>query len=679
MADVGTRTDGSEAGDMLWEPDLRRRDSGLADYLEWLEINGGLRFTGYQDLWKWSTRDLEGFWRSIDSFEGVGLADVDRPVLSDAAMPGARWFPGATVNYADQIFRRAGADEDSALICVGEDAGPVHISWGELRFRVAALAQRLRSWGVEKGDRVVGYLPNGAEAVIGLIACASIGAIWSVCAPEFGTGAVISRFRQLEPKVLIASVGYRNNGRIYDRRGELAKIVGSLTELRHFVLVGTLGVEVAPEVAVPITPWRDVIAEQAELHCIPVEFDHPLWILFSSGTTGLPKGIVHGHGGIVLEHLKVLRLHTDLRQGDRFLLLGSTSWMVWNLMVSGLLVGATLVVVDGSPGYPDLNRIWEIAARHKVTALGLGAGFVQACMGADLHPGEKFDLSALRHVMVTGSPLPPAGFQWIHDKVAQVWLASCSGGTDICSAFVGGVPTLPVRVGRIQAPYLGVAVAAWDEDGAEIVGRPGELVVTKPMPSMPVEFWGDTDGRRYRESYFDAYPGVWRHGDFIEFDVDGSSQILGRSDSTLNRRGIRMGSAEIYAAVEELPEVVEALVVGAELDDRYYMPLFVKLAPGADPATAQSRIVDAIRTALSPRHVPDDIVVMPGIPHSRTGKKLEVPVKRLIQGAALADVVDPGAVDAPELLVRYQEFARRISTRLEVRAGSRSRASESER
>lgn len=660
MVDIGTRTHGSDAGDILWEPDTPRlRDSGLADYQEWLEVNHGLRFASYRDLWQWSIEDLDEFWHSIDSFEGLSLASAGAPALADAVMPGARWFPDATLNYADHIFRRAGADDDPALICLAEGAAPVYVSWGELRLRVGALVQTLQSWGVAKGDRVVGYLPNTAEAVIGLIACASIGAVWSVCAPEFGTGAVISRFQQLQPRVLIAGSGYRNNGRIYDRREALGEIVSCLTDLQRIVWVDTLGDALAPDFAVPVTPWHDAVAEPAELHCTPVEFDHPLWILFSSGTTGLPKGIVHGHGGIVLEHLKVLRLHTDLRPGDRFLLLGSTSWMVWNLMVSGLLIGATLVVVDGSPGYPDLNRVWDIAAQHRVNALGLGVGFVQACMSADLHPGQKFDLSVLRHVTVTGSPLPTSGFHWIHDRVGSVWLASCSGGTDICSAFVGGVPTLPMRAGRIQAPYLGVAVAAWDEHGAELVGRPGELVVTKPMPSMPVSFWGDTNGKRYRDSYFDTYPGVWRHGDYIEFDVDGSSQILGRSDSTLNRRGIRMGSAEIYAAVEELQEVVEALVVGAELDDRYYMPLFIVLTPDADLVAAERRITDAIRTALSPRHVPDDIVVMPGIPHSRTGKKLEVPVKRLLQGAALADVVDLGAVDAPELLHHYQEFARR--------------------
>jgi acetoacetyl-CoA synthetase len=646
--------------DVLWEPtaDLCR-DSGLADFLTWLEARHRLRFATYQSLWRWSVDHLDDFWACVDDFEGLGLADAGRPVLAAPEMPGARWFPGATLNYAGHIFRRAGAADDAALICVGEEGGPREVTWGELRQRVGSLAASLRSWGVRKGDRVAGYLPNTAEAVIAFLASASIGAVWSVCAPEFGTGAVLSRFRQLRPKVLIAASGYRNGGRAYDRAADVAEIAAAVPGLERVVWVDVLGQRDAPALGMPLATWASAISEPAEPRFEQVEFGHPLWVLFSSGTTGLPKGIVHGHGGILLEHLKVLRLHTDLRPGDRFLFLGSTSWMVWNLLVSGLLVGATLVLVDGSPAYPDLSRLWRIAAEQKVAVLGVGAGLIQSSEAAGLHPGADFDLARLRSLLVTGSPLPPDGFRWVYGEVSRtVWLASCSGGTDVCSAFVGGVPLLPVRAGRIQAPCLGVAVAAWDDDGMPLAGAPGELVVTRPMPSMPLSFWDDPGGKRYRDSYFATFPGVWRHGDYIEFDEDGSSVIHGRSDSTLNRRGIRMGPAEIYAAVERVPEVAEALVVGAELGAEYYMPLFVTLTAGADPDAARAHVRDAIRTALSPRHVPDEIVVMPGIPHNRMGKKLEVPVKRLLQGARLSEVVDLDAVDDPGLMASYQEFAR---------------------
>jgi acetoacetyl-CoA synthetase len=656
MLPIGDRERATEQSDVLWKPStVLRRDCGLADYLEWLEVRENRHFNTYRSMWEWSVGHLDEFWTSIDSFEGLGLADGSRPALVESVMPGARWFPGASINYAQQVFRRAPSADEPALICLSEDSTH-HISWGELRQQVAALAATLRQWGVTQGDRVVGYLPNTAEAIVAFIACASLGAIWSVCSPEFGVTAVLNRFYQLRPKVLIGVSEYRHGGKSRDRAADLAEIASTISTLEHVIHVGG---DRGPDIERPATAWSQVVVGRHALRFEDVDFDHPLWVLFSSGTTGLPKGIVHGHGGIVLEHLKTLRLHCDLRAGDRFLFVGSTSWMIWNLMVSGLLIGATLVVVDGSPGYPDLSRIWRIAAEERVAVLGLGAGLIKSYMSDGQNPGRDFDLSALRAVTVTGSPLSAEGFRWVHDHVnPHTWLASCSGGTDVCSAFVGGVPLLPVRAGRIQAPCLGVAVAAWNEDGQPVTGQPAELVVTKPMPSMPLYFWADTDGSRYLDSYFRMFPGVWRHGDFIEFDGDASSVIHGRSDSTLNRQGIRMGSAEIYSAVEHLPEVVEALVVGAELGNDYYVPLFVHLRSGTDVDQAMKNIEAEIRRALSARHLPDEIVVMPAIPHNRIGKKLEVPVKRMLQGAELARVVDPGSVDDLELLRQYEEFAR---------------------
>jgi acetoacetyl-CoA synthetase len=587
-------------------------------------------------------------------------------MLAQERMPGAVWCPGESLNYAEHLLRRAEHADRPALLYIGEDEEPAAVSWARLRGEAGALAARLRAAGVQPGDRVGAYLANTPEAVIGLIACASIGAVWSVCAPDFGTGGVASRFAQLRPKVLIATTGYRFGGNGYDRREAVEELIRALPTLERVIWLDGLQRGEAPATTGPVVEtWDDAVASPAALHFMPVPFDHPLWVLFSSGTTGTPKGIVQGHGGILLEHLKTLGIQSDVRPGDRYMLLGSTSWMVWDVLVSSLLVGATAVLVDGNPIRPDIGRVWEIAEQVGATTIGVGAGLLHACDKARLRPRERFDLSQLRSVLSTGSPLSPAGFRWVHDALGpDVWLNSQSGGTDVCSAFVGGCPLLPVRTGRIQHPCIGAAVEAWDAEGHALVGAVGELVLTRPMPSMPLSFWGDEDQSRYRDSYFNVYPGVWRHGDFIEIDADGSSVIHGRSDSTLNRNGVRMGSADIYQAVEALPDVVEALVLGVEIEDGdYYMPLFVELAAGADADAARAEIVAAIRRALSPRHVPDEVVVAPGVPHTKTGKKLEVPIKRLLQGAPRDDVADPDAIDRPDLLDFYAGFATSRSAR----------------
>jgi acetoacetyl-CoA synthetase len=637
-------------GEVIWraDPEMAAR-SGVARFAGFLRANGVEVGDSYDELWQWSVDRLDDFWARFAEFADVELGGEAGPVRTDDPMPATRWFPGRTVNFARHLME---GREGTALIAVAEDGETRETSWDDLRSQVASLAQYLTAEGVRPGDRVVAILPNIPEAVVGFLASAAVGAIWSVCAPEFGPGAIVSRFAQLAPRVVIAAPGYRLGGRDRDRRAELSEVIDALPDVRRVIWVTGNSSVAAPEVAVPTATWEDATGTAAPLTFVDVEFSHPLWVLFSSGTTGIPKGIVHGHGGALLEELKMLIVHSDLRPGDRYLNAASTSWVLWNTLVSALGVGATPVLVDGNPIHPSLDRLWSVAAATRAAVIGVSAGFIHACAKADLVPSRDHDLSALRCVQVTGSPLSADGYRWVYAAVGDVWLSSMSGGTDIASIFVGGTPTVPVHVGCIQGPALGVRVESWDDAGDPTTGT-GELVVTAPMPSMPLFFWGDDDGSRYHASYFDTYPGVWRHGDFVQFSRSGIV-IHGRSDSTLNRQGLRLGPADIYAVVEALPSVAEALIVGAELGpDRYYMPLFVQLTAGADEASARDEIEAAIRTHLSVRYLPDDMFVMRAIPHTRTGKKLEVPVKRLIQGARLDEVADLGAVDDPELMREY--------------------------
>ena len=633
----------------------------MARFADWLRDRGRVDAADYEALWSWSVDHLDEFWASLWEFFAVRSSAPYEAVLADASMPGARWFPGARLNYAEQVFAQE-TSERPALIVAAEGSAPVEISWVELRRQVAALAARFREWGVTPGDRVAAYLPNIPETVVALLATASVGAVWSCCAPDYGTQSVIDRFAQIEPTVLLVTDGYRYGGKQIDRRHEAAEIARSLPSVRRVVAIDYLFTgEPVPDGAVR---WSDALSGDAELRFEPVPFDHPLWILYSSGTTGLPKGIVHGHGGIILEHLKWLGLHTDVRPGDRFFWYTTTAWVVWNVVVGSLLLGATAIVYDGSPAWPATDAVWRVAAETDATQLGLSAGYIAASQKAGLHPGAEYDLSRLRSIMSTGSVLPRDGWHWVYDHVkADVWLDAPSGGTDIASAYVGGCPLKPVVAGEMQCRFLGTRIEAWSDDGTPLVDAVGELVVTAPMPSMPLYFWGDPDGRRYHDAYFDTFPGVWRHGDWITITGRGTTVIHGRSDSTLNRHGIRMGSADIYAAVDQLPEVTESLVIGAEFSDaRYYMPLFVVLAEGATlDDDLKTRINDVIRQQCSPRHVPDEILAVPGIPHTLTGKRLEVPVKRLIQGFPLERAVNPGVVDRPDLLDYYAELGRRFT------------------
>ncbi|MEU5191479.1 acetoacetate--CoA ligase [Streptomyces klenkii] len=618
----------------------------------------------YAALHRWSVDELETFWQAFTAWSGVRFSHPYERVLADPAMPGARWFPGATLNYAEHALRaaedpaRAG---EPALLAVDETHDPRPVGWAELRRQVGSLAAELRRLGVRPGDRVSGYLPNIPQAVVAFLATAAVGGVWTSCAPDFGARSVLDRFQQVEPVVLFTVDGYRYGGKEHERAGTVAELRAGLPTLRAVVHIPLLGTP-APEGALE---WDALVAAETEPVFEQVPFDHPLWVLYSSGTTGLPKAIVQSQGGILVEHLKQLSLHCDLGPGDRFFWYTSTGWMMWNFLVSGLLVGATVVLYDGSPGHPDTGAQWRVAERTGTTLYGTSAAYVMACRKAGVHPGRDFDLSRVKCVATTGSPLPPDGFRWIHDEVSEdMWIASVSGGTDVCSCFAGAVPTLPVHIGELQAPCLGTGLQAWDPHGKPVTDEVGELVVTKPMPSMPIRFWNDPEGTRYRESYFEMFPGVWRHGDWITLTSRGSVIIHGRSDSTLNRQGVRMGSADIYEVVERLPEIRESLVIGAEQPDGgYWMPLFVHLAPGArlDDALLD-RIKRTIRENLSPRHVPDEVIEVPAIPHTLTGKRIEVPVKRLLQGTPLEKAVNPGSVDNADLLKFYEELGRERPT-----------------
>ncbi|MGD9486186.1 acetoacetate--CoA ligase [Streptomyces sp. TRM70308] len=620
----------------------------------------------YAALHRWSVEALPAFWQAVTEWFDVRFATPYETVLADRAMPGARWFPGATLNYAEHALRAAddpARARQPALVHVDERQEPQPLAWAELRRQVASLAAELRGLGVRPGDRVSGYLPNIPQAAVALLATAAVGGVWTSCAPDFGARSVLDRFQQVEPVVLFTVDGYRYGGKEHPRADVVAELRRELPTLRAVVHVPLLGTP-APDGALE---WAALTAGDPEPVYEQVPFDHPLWVLYSSGTTGLPKAIVQSQGGILLEHLKQLGLHCDLGPDDRFFWYTSTGWMMWNFLVSGLLTGTTVITYDGSPGHPTTDAQWRVAERTGATFYGTSAAYVMACRKADVHPGRDADLSALRCVATTGSPLPPDGFRWLHDEVgADLWIASVSGGTDVCSCFAGAVPTLPVHVGELQAACLGTDLRSWDPQGGELTGEVGELVVTNPMPSMPVRFWNDPDGARYRESYFETYPGVWRHGDWITLTDRGSVVIHGRSDSTLNRQGVRMGSADIYEAVERLPEIRESLVIGVEeADGGYWMPLFVHLAPGAvlDDALRE-RIKRTLREQLSPRHVPDEVVEVAAVPHTLTGKRLEVPVKRLLQGTPLDRCVNPGSVDDVELLRVYERLGReRAATR----------------
>jgi acetoacetyl-CoA synthetase len=647
---------------ILWTPDEARVEhAAITRYARWLSETRGIETRGYDELWRWSVTDIEAFWASVWEFFDVQASEPYDRVLGSRAMPGAEWFPGARLNYAEHVFRRR--DPATVAIRHASELRPLaETTWGELHERTRRFASALRRSGVGPGDRVVGYLPNVVEAVIAFHACASLGATWSSCSPDFGPRSVVDRFAQIEPSILLAVDGYRYGGRDHDRLGVVRELQRAMPSLERTVVLGHLDPEPSLPGLAQATAWEDFVAEADDepLTFAQVRFDHPLWVLYSSGTTGLPKAIVHGHGGILLELLKELGLHADVQDGDRLFWFTTTGWMMWNFLNGGLLTEGSIVLYDGNPGHPDLGTLWDLAEQAGVTCFGTSASFIAACMKDGLAPREGRDLSSLEAVGSTGSPLAPEGFDWVYDRLGpDVWLFSTSGGTDLCTAFVGGVPTLPVYRGELQARALGAKVEAWNAEGRPVDGQVGELVITEPMPSMPIGLWGDPDGARYRASYFETFPGVWRHGDWIEITDRGTAIITGRSDATINRGGIRMGTAEIYRAVLAVDEVVDALVVDLPREGTHgYMPLFVVLRPDTrldDDLVA--RIRTRIREDCSPRHVPDEIRAVPAVPRTLSGKVLEVPVKRILSGEPAEQALSRDSLADPDALRPFEELA----------------------
>jgi acetoacetyl-CoA synthetase len=662
---VERATASADRGEKLWEPSAEAVERAtMTRYRRWLAAERGLEFGDYPDLWRWSVDELEDFWRSIWDFFEVSASKPYDDVLGNRSMPGAEWFTGSELNYAEHLFRDK-PDDEVAILGASELRDLAELSWGELRERVAHVAAGLRELGVGPGDRVVAYLPNVPETIVAFAATASIGAVWSSCSPDFGASSVVDRFAQIEPKVLFAVDGYRYGGRDFDRIDTVARLQREMPTLERTVILPYLDPDPDLGRLEDAIVWEELSAmgEGAELIFEPVPFDHPLWVLYSSGTTGLPKAIVQGHGGILVEHLKKLNLHVDAQRGDRVFWFTTTGWMMWNFLVSALLTRAAIVTYDGSPGHPDMDVLWDLAERTGMTCFGTSASYVAGCMKAGVEPSRGRDLSRLRAVGSTGSPLSPEGFDWIYEHVGtDTWLFSTSGGTDVCTAFVGGVPLLPVYRGELQGRSLGAKVEAWNEDGEPVVDEVGELVITEPMPSMPVFLWGDEDGSRYRAAYFEHFPGVWRHGDWIEITSRGTAVIYGRSDSTINRQGVRMGTSEIYRAVAAVPDVFDSLVVDVPRHGTEgWMPLFVVLRDGAeldDELVAEIR--SRIREQCSPRHVPNEILQIREVPRTLSGKVLEVPVKRILMGTDPARAASRDSLANPEALDYFVELSSKL-------------------
>jgi acetoacetyl-CoA synthetase len=650
-------------GELLWtpSPDTVAR-ANVTIFMDWLSREHGLEFNGYDALWRWSVEDTEGFWQAVWDYSGITASGPPERTLGRREMPGADWFPGARLNYAEQILRRERPGTD-ALLYRSETVPLAGMDWAALAGQVRILATRLRAMGVGQGDRVVSCMPNIPQTVIAMLATTSIGAIWASCSPDFGWRGVIDRFSQLTPTVMFCVDGYTYGGKQYDRLAEMTQIASGLDSLKHTIFLPYARPDRA-DLPAGVLTWDEVLdhppVPAAEFIFEQVPFSHPLWILFSSGTTGLPKPIVHGHGGILLEQFKLQKFHMDLNEGDRLFFFTTTGWMMWNFLVSSLLLGVCPVLYDGNPLYPP-DVLWQLAAEAKVTLFGASPSFVDLMVRQEIVPGQDFDLSAMRGVVLAGSPVSAACGAWFYRNVkSDLWLATGSGGTDTCCGLVGGVPVLPVYAGEIQARHLGVAAQAFNERGESVTDEVGELVITRPMPSMPVCFWGDTDGSRYRESYFADFPGVWRQGDFFRVNARGGCFVLGRSDATLNRHGVRIGTAEIYAVLASIGEIEDALIVNLDLPGGgFYMPLFVRLPDGAVLDDALRRtICDRLRQEYTPRHVPDRIIQVHDIPATLTGKKMEVPVRKILLGVAPDEAANVNAMANPDSLKEFVAYAR---------------------
>ncbi|RNC84025.1 MAG: acetoacetate--CoA ligase [Balneola sp.] len=643
--------------EILWEPSQEfTNNSGLMNYQRWVEKHFGLKFADYEEFWNWSNYSYADFWESLWQYFDIISHSEYESVIDSHDMPGAKWFNGATLNYAEHIFRNS-SDSRPALIFTNEENEIGTLTWGGLKRYVSATQAYLVEQGIKKGDRVAGYLPNTPEAIICFLAVNSLGAIWSCCSPDFGVNTVIDRFSQIEPKLFFTCDGYQYGGKRIDRLSEAQQISEAISSIETVVLIPTLNGDAKLANSVL---WKEVIATPfQELSFTPVEFNHPIWVLYSSGTTGKPKAITHSHGGVLLEHLKYMHFHNDVKPGEHFFWFTTTGWMMWNFLQASLLAGAVPVLFDGSPGTPDLNALWKITSELPIHHFGTSAPFLIACMKKGLSPGRDFDLSALRSIGSTGAPLPPEAFDWVYEHIKKdVWLCSMSGGTDVCTAFVGGIPSKAVKRGRIQGRALGCALTSVDEEGQKVVNSLGEMVIANPMPSMPVHFWGDENYTRYTSSYFESYPGKWCHGDWIQLDEDGSLQIFGRSDATLNRKGIRIGTAEIYSVLDRITGLADSLIVNLEKKDGSdIMPLFVVVEDGFVLEALSETIKQRLIEECSPRHVPDQIIQVDDIPYTLSGKKMEVPVKKALMGLDVSKHMNRDASRNPDAMDVFVRLA----------------------
>jgi acetoacetyl-CoA synthetase len=655
----------------LWTPSKSFvEQANITAFISWLSNEKDLHFADYNELWLWSCEHIESFWEMIVEYFDIELKGSYSKVISSHKMPGVKWFEGAEVNYTQQLFKNRSQDFP-ALICKTEKSEIKEVPWDELYLKVAALSDFFRSKGIKKGDRIVAFMPNIYETVISFLACASLGAVWSSCSPDFGSDSVIERFKQIKPKMLVSLSSYTYGGVTYDKREAIKEIVAQIPEIKTIVILENGASDQARLAdSERYFSFNDVIAgsKAKEINYEFVEFNEPLWVLYSSGTTGIPKAITQSQGGIIIEHIKYLKLHSDVKAGSRFFWFTTTGWMMWNFVMGSLLSGATAILYDGSPVYPKINFLWDFAEKVKMETFGTSAAYIMACKKAGLLPMKENDLSALKSIGSTGSPLPIAGFEWCYENVKQdLWLNSVSGGTDICSVFTGGLPSLPVYPGEIQCRSLAAKVESFDDYGEAHIGRVGEMVISEPMPSMPIYFWNDKDNERYIESYFDSYPSKWRHGDWIEITPRGGAIISGRSDSTLNRGGIRIGTAEIYSALSKLEEVKDSLIIGLERDHgAYYMPLFVVLSEGVElDQDLKIKIKKIIRNQFSPRHSPDEIFVIKEVPYTLSGKKMETPVKKLFLGKDVQKILNRDAMKNPEAFDYFINFKKNIIDNLE--------------